>query len=40
MQIPCIVGTKIGTKMLKTGDVVEMNFCLGKVHKVKGKDEE
>ncbi len=40
MKIPCIVGTKIGTKMLKTGDVVEMNFCLGKVHKVKGKDEE
>lgn len=35
MKIPCIVGTKVATKMLETGDEIEMNFCLGKIYKIK-----
>ncbi len=30
-KIPCIVGTKVATKVLKTGDVVEVDASVGTV---------
>ncbi|MBU0666741.1 MAG: hypothetical protein KKB65_08540 [Nanoarchaeota archaeon] len=35
LGIPCIVGTKVATKRLKTGDFVEMNLKTGVVRKIK-----
>ncbi len=35
LGIPCIIGTKIGTKILKDGDLVEVNANHGWVRKVK-----
>jgi len=35
LGIPCIIGTKIGTKVLKDGDLVEVNANHGWVRKVK-----
>lgn len=35
LSIPCIIGTKVGTKVLKTGDKIEMDFETGMVKKVK-----
>ena len=34
-NIPCIVGTKIATQVLKDGDVVEVNAYDGIVRKIK-----
>lgn len=35
MKIPCIVGTKIATKILKTGDLIEVDANNGIVRKIK-----
>lgn len=35
LGIPCIIGTKIGTKILKDGDLIEVNANHGWVRKVK-----
>lgn len=35
LKIPCVVGTKIATQVLKNGDVVEVDANLGWVRKVK-----
>ena len=37
MNIPCIVGVKKITRLLKTGDYVEMNMATGKIQKSKSK---
>lgn len=34
MSIPCIIGTKIGTKTLKTGDLIEVNANEGIIKKL------
>lgn len=34
LGIPCIVGTKIATKVLKDGDLVEIDAINGKVKKL------
>ncbi len=34
LRIPCIIGTKIATKVLKDGDLVEVNATLGTVEKI------
>lgn len=33
MQIPCIVGTKVGTTFFHTGNIVEINFTNGSIKK-------
>ena len=33
LKIPCIIGTKVATKLLSTGDVIEMDFVNGTVTK-------
>ena len=35
LKIPCIVGTKIATKILKDGDIVEVDAKKGIVRKIK-----
>ncbi len=35
LQIPCIIGTEVATKVLKDGDLVEINSKEGIVRKVK-----
>ena len=35
LKIPCIVGTKIATKILKDGDIVEVDAENGIVRKIK-----
>ena len=35
--IPCIVGTRIATKVFKTGDLIEVDGELGVVRKIKGE---
>lgn len=35
LRIPCIIGTKIATKVLKDGDVVEVDAKKGIVRKIK-----
>ena len=35
LKIPCIVGTKIATKILKDGDLIEINADIGIVRKLK-----
>lgn len=35
LGIPCIIGTKIGTKVLKDGDIIEVNANHGWVRKIK-----
>jgi pyruvate,water dikinase len=35
LGIPCIIGTKIGTKVLHDGDLVEVNANHGWVKKIK-----
>lgn len=35
MKIPCIIGTKIATKVLKDGDIVEVDADKGVVRKIK-----
>ncbi|GAG22226.1 unnamed protein product, partial [marine sediment metagenome] len=35
MKIPCIVGTKIATRVLKDGDLVEVDADKGIVRKLK-----
>lgn len=35
LGIPCIIGTKIAKKVLKDGDIVEMDLVKGKVRKVR-----
>ena len=34
LNIPCVIGTKIATKVFKDGDVVEVNATSGVVKKV------
>ena len=36
LKIPCIIGTKIATKVLKDGDLVEVDANKGVVRKIKG----
>ncbi len=35
LKIPCIIGTKVATKILDSGDLVEMDFKNGLVNKIK-----
>ena len=35
MGIPCIVGTRIGTKSFRNGDIVEVDANKGTVKKIK-----
>ncbi len=35
LGIPCIVNTRIATKMLKTGDTVEIDILTGIIRKIK-----
>jgi len=35
MKIPCVIGTKIATKVLKDGDKVEVDASKGIIKKVK-----
>jgi phosphohistidine swiveling domain-containing protein len=34
MKKPCIVGTRIATKVLKDGDIVEVDANKGKINKL------
>jgi pyruvate,water dikinase len=34
LRIPCVIGTKVATKILKDGDIVEVNAHAGTVHLV------
>ncbi len=34
LKIPCLVGTKISTKILKDGDNIEINFKEGSFKKI------
>lgn len=34
LGIPCIVGTKVATKLLKTGDHIKMNLQTGEIEKI------
>jgi pyruvate,water dikinase len=36
LKIPCVIGTKNATKMLKTGDLVEVDTQTGKIIKLEG----
>ena len=38
--IPCIIGTKNATRMLKTGDMVEIDTEKGVVRKIKNQSED
>lgn len=38
LQIPCVIGTRIATKVLKDGDMVEVDADRGKVNKLKIKN--
>ena len=40
LQLPCIIGTKVATKKLQSGDVVEINFQDGTVKIVEKKESE
>ena len=35
LKIPCIIGTKVATKILKNGDLVEVDAFKGIVRKIK-----
>lgn len=35
LEVPCIVGTKVATKVFKDGDIIELNTSNGEVRKIK-----
>lgn len=37
LKIPCVIGTKIGTKVLRDGDYIDVNASLGIITVVRGK---